>query len=108
MQLFEDVQKVVSGKGGKIKISVPPCYSTILTNKTNDTIFLYPKQSSRVGYPLLKGESLEVENVTETSNFYTTVLDADTTEEKGLYILCRPYIAPVIPENNNVIIQKEN
>lgn len=107
MQLFEDIQKVVSG-GGKIKISVPPCYSTVLTNKTDDTIYLYPNQSSRIGYPLLKGETLEVENVTETSNFYTTVLDPDTAEEKGLYILCRPYIEPVTPEFNNVIIQKDN
>lgn len=107
MQLFEDIQKVVSG-GGKVKISIPPCYSTVLTNKTDDTIYLYPKQSSRIGYPLLKGETLEVENVTETSNFYTTVLDTDTTNEKGLYILCRPYIEPIRPkEINNVVIQKD-
>jgi hypothetical protein len=108
MQLFEDIQKVVSG-GGRVKVSVPPCYSTVLTNKTDDTIYLYPNQSSRIGYPLLKGESLEVENVTETSNFYTTVLDADTSEEKGLYILCRPYIEPIRPQEiNNVVIQKDN
>ncbi len=106
MQLFEDIQKVVSG-GGKIKVSIPPCFSTVLTNKTDDTIYLYPNQSSRIGYPLLRGETLEVENVTETSSFYTTIVDTDTTEEKGLYILCRPYIEPVTPEFNNVIIQKD-
>lgn len=108
MQLFEDIQKVVSG-GERIKISIPPCYSTVLTNKTDDVIYLYSKQSSRIGYPLLTGETLEVENVPETSSFYTTLLDTDTTEEKGLYILCRPFIETTNHgEINNVVIQKGN
>jgi len=109
MQLFEDAQKVVSG-GGKVEVSVPPCFSCQITNHTDDKIYLYPKQSSRVGWILFSGETLEIENVPETSTFYTRLLDGDTSDEKGLYILCRPHFEVIKQEikneTNNVLIQK--
>jgi len=104
MKLFDNVQKVVFSGGGKVKITVPPSYSTILTNKTDDTIFVYPDFATKVGYPLLSGEVLEVENITVTSTFYGTIVDEETTGNKGLFILARPWISRQQIEENNVTI----
>jgi hypothetical protein len=107
MQLFDEVQKVVFSKGGKIKVSIPPSFSILLTNKTQDVIFLYPNQSSRIGYPLFKGDTLELENVHVSSEFFTVIKDTDTTDEKGLFIICRPWIETRKSEENNVIINNQ-
>jgi len=109
MNLFESIQKVVFGQGGKIKVSIPPCFSLLMTNKTDKTVYLFDRFSNKIGYPLLKGETLELEKIPEIATFYAVVEDQDTTDEKGLYIFCRPWLEPVKPieENNTVIINKE-
>ncbi|MDE5421760.1 hypothetical protein L3073_06035 [Ancylomarina sp. DW003] len=104
MKLFDSVQKVVYSGGGKVKITVPPSYSIILTNKTDDTIFIFPDYGTKVGYPLLRGEVLELENITVTSTFYGTIADSETTDNKGLFILARPWISRQQIEENNVTI----
>lgn len=103
-QLFESIQKVVYSKGEKTRVSIPPCFSLVMTNKTDKTVNLFDRFSSKIGYPLLKGETLEIENVPEIATFYTVVEDVDTTDDKGLYIFCRPWLKSDEPEQNNTVI----
>jgi hypothetical protein len=103
MNLFESIQKVVE-VGKKIKVSVPASHSIVLTNKTDGTAILYSKFSTKVGYPLLSGESLEIEKVPETSTFYLQLKDAEITEDQGFYIVAQPYFKTEQPERNNTVV----
>ncbi|MDM8159041.1 hypothetical protein QUH73_04325 [Labilibaculum sp. K2S] len=107
MRLFADIQKIV-GAGTKQKVSVPASKSLIVTNKTKAPVILYTNSSSKIGYPLEKKESLEVQDITEETDFYVLIEDTEIIENEGLFLISQtPLSEAERVSRNTVIVQNK-
>lgn len=103
MKLFEDIQRVTEVET-KRKVVVSASFSLVLDNKTDVTILILSSQQSFVGYPLLAGETIEVENIPQASEFYVFIPNTEIEKNQGLYIISRPFLDSKKPEENNTVI----
>lgn len=107
MRLFADIQKVVEA-GTKRKVSVPASKALIVTNKTKATVILYTDSFSKIGYPLEAKESLEIEDITEETDFFVLIQDTEIVENEGLFLISQtPVPESQIASNNTVIVQNK-
>jgi|GEM_PF-3407972 len=103
MRLFENIQRVVE-VGSVTKVVVPASFSMVLDNKTDVPAIIYHSQNSKIGFPLLAGETLEIERIPEAADFWVKIEDTMIKDNQGLYILSRPFIENNNPEENNTVI----
>lgn len=106
MRLFVDVQKV-SEAGRRVTVSVPASKALVLTNKTKAPILIFHEQGAKVGYPLEIQESLEVETVTETCDFFVELLDTEIGENEGLFIVSQTEMMEGAATTNNIVINQQ-
>lgn len=104
MKLFENIQRVVE-VGKLTKVVVPASFSLVLDNKTDVPVIIYDSQSSKIGFPILAGESMEIENIPEDSEFWIKMRETEIKENQGFFTISRPFIEAT-EENNTVIINQ--
>ncbi|MDE5419128.1 hypothetical protein L3049_14100 [Labilibaculum sp. DW002] len=105
MRLFVSIQKVVEA-GRRLTVSVPASKALIVTNKTKAPVVLFAEQGAKVGYPLEVQESIEIEEITETTDFFIEIQDETVEGNEGLYLLSQTESERTGRTQNNVIINQ--
>lgn len=107
MRLFTDIQKVVEA-GAKQKVSVPASKALIVTNKTKAPVILYTNASSKIGYPLETKESLEIQDITEETDFFVLIQDTEIVENEGLFLISQTPLPEAERVSRNTVIVQNN
>lgn len=106
MKLFENIQRFV--EVGKVtKVVVPASFSIILDNKTEASVLVRESQFSKISFPVLAGEEMELERIPEPAETWIEILDTEIKEHQGFYVVCRPYLDVERPEENNTVIMNK-
>lgn len=107
MRLFADIQQIVE-TGTKQKVSVPASKSLIVTNKTKATVILYTDSFSKIGYPLQKKESLEIQDITEEADFFVLIQDDKLAKNEALFLISQTPLSEQERISRNTVVIQNN